>query len=119
MKTASRRKTRKPGRPKAEYEIGRATYSLPAKLIDLVENYAAQESQSRSDVVSAALIEFFAGRKVKPKKTHINLMEVAKKQGVTLWSSIKDGERKSCALCCVDLTPEDLSMGCPPFPDSV
>lgn len=84
MKTASRKKTTKPGRPKAEYEIGRATYSLPAKLIELVESYAAQESLSRSDVVSAALIEFFAGKKVKPKPKRRSLAEIAKKRGLKL-----------------------------------
>lgn len=77
-------KTKKPGRPKAEYRISRATYSLPAKLIDLVENYAAQESLSRSDVVSAALIGFFAGKKVKPKPKRRSLTEIAKKKGLKL-----------------------------------
>jgi hypothetical protein len=84
VKTASRKKTKKPGRPKAEYEIGRATYSLPAKLIDLVEGYAAQEALSRSDVVSAVLIEFFAGKKVKPKPRRRSLVEVAMTKGLTL-----------------------------------
>lgn len=85
MKTASRKKARKKrGRPKAEYEIGRATYSLPAKLIDLVERYAAQESLSRSDIVSAALIGFFAGKKVQPKPIRRSLAEIAKKKGLKL-----------------------------------
>lgn len=84
MKTTSRKKTKKPGRPKAKYEIGRATYSLPAKLIDLVEDYAAQESLSRSDVVSAALIEFFAGKKVKPRPKRRSLSDIARKKGLRL-----------------------------------
>lgn len=84
MRAASRKKTMKPGRPKAEYDIGRATYSLPAKLIDLVEDYAAQESLSRSDVVSTALIQFFARKKVKPKPRRQSLADIAKKKGLKL-----------------------------------
>ena len=84
MKTASRRNKKKPGRPKAEYEIGRATYSLPAKLLDLVEGYAAQESLTRSDVVFTALIEFFAGKRVKAKPKRCNIVEMARKKGVPL-----------------------------------
>ncbi len=80
----SKPKRKKRGRPQAEYDIGRATYSLPAKLIDLVEGYAAQESLSRSNVAAAALIEFFAGKQVKPKPRPRTLAEMAKKKGLRL-----------------------------------
>jgi hypothetical protein len=82
MKATKTKKKR--GRPKAAYEIGRATYSLPAKLIDLVEGYAAQESTSNSEAVSAALIEFFAGKRVKPKRKRPNIVDIARKKGLNL-----------------------------------
>jgi len=84
VKPSSQKKNRKPGRPKAEYEIGRGTYSLPAKLIDLVEDYSFQESLSRSDVVSLSLIEFFAGKSVRPKPKRQSLTEIAKKKRLKL-----------------------------------
>lgn len=67
-----------------ENEIGLATYSLPVKLIDIVENYATQESLSRSDVVSSAFIGFFAGKSVKTKPKRRSLTEIAKMKGLRL-----------------------------------
>ena len=72
------------GRSRADNEIGRATDSLPVKLIELVESYASQEFLSLSDVVSSALIGFFAGKSVKPKSKRRSLTEKALKKGLKL-----------------------------------
>ena len=64
---AATSRRRRPGRPSDNIPRKKMSLQLPEVLVEKVQDYAYWEGVSTTQAISQILIQFFKGRKVKPR----------------------------------------------------